>query len=123
MVHYATVAQLVERLTCNEDVAGSTPAGGSTELLIEKEVFGEMPERPKGADCKSAGVCLRRFESFSPHRRECSSMVEPQPSKLVMSVRSRSLARVAYVAQSVERFLGKEEVTGSNPVVGSPNSK
>ena len=54
---------------------------------------------------------------------ECSSMVEPQPSKLVMSVRSRSLARDAYVAQSVERFLGKEEVTGSNPVVGSPNSK
>jgi len=23
----------------------------------------------------------------------------------------------------VERFLGKEEVTGSNPVVGSPKSK
>ena len=54
---------------------------------------------------------------------ECSSMVEPQPSKLVMSVRSRSLAHYAYVAQSVEHFLGKEEVTGSNPVVGSPNSK
>ena len=46
-------------------------------------------------------------------------MVEPQPSKLVMSVRSRSLAHDAYVAQSVEHFLGKEEVTGSNPVVGS----
>ena len=46
-------------------------------------------------------------------------MVEPQPSKLVMSVRSRSLARVACVAQLVEHFLGKEEVTGSNPVVGS----
>ena len=114
---------MVERLTCNEDVAGSTPAGGSTELLNEKKVLGEMPERPKGADCKSAGVCLRRFESFSPHRRECSSMVEPQPSKLVMSVRSRSLARVAYVAQLVEHFLGKEEVTGSNPVVGSPIEK
>ena len=123
-----------------------------------------MPERPKGADCKSAGVCLRRFESFSPHRRECSSTVEPQPSKLVMSVRSRSLARIAtvahlveclldkedtrqyeacykpvtmiksltsfktgllsriaYVAQSVEHFLGKEEATGSSPVVGSLN--
>ncbi len=26
----ATIAQLVERLTCNEVVAGSTPAGGST---------------------------------------------------------------------------------------------
>ncbi len=26
---------------------------------------------------------------------------------------------VAHIAQSVEHFLGKEEVTGSNPVVGS----
>lgn len=25
----ATIAQLVEHLTCNEDVAGSIPAGGS----------------------------------------------------------------------------------------------
>jgi hypothetical protein len=30
---------------------------------------------------------------------------------------------VAHIAQSVEHFLGKEEVTGSNPVVGSPNSE
>jgi hypothetical protein len=27
----------------------------------------------------------------------------------------------AHVAQSVEHFLGKEEVTGSNPVVGFGN--
>ena len=26
---------------------------------------------------------------------------------------------IAHIAQSVEHFLGKEEVTGSNPVVGS----
>ena len=30
--------------------------------------LGEMPERPKGADCKSAGECLRRFESYSHHQ-------------------------------------------------------
>ena len=28
-------------------------------------------------------------------------------------------SRIAHIAQSVEHFLGKEEVTGSNPVVGS----
>jgi hypothetical protein len=28
---------------------------------------GEIPKRPTGADCKSAGKCLRRFESCSPH--------------------------------------------------------
>ena len=31
---------------------------------------GGVPERPKGADCKSAGVRLRRFESF-PHHDVC----------------------------------------------------
>ena len=29
---FATVAQSVERLTCNEDVAGSIPVGGSNFL-------------------------------------------------------------------------------------------
>ena len=28
---------------------------------------GEVPEWTKGADCKSAGLCLRRFESFPLH--------------------------------------------------------
>ncbi len=53
-----------------------------------------------------------------------SSMVEPQPSKLMMWVRSPSPAPFyqgnvsAHIAQQVERFHGKEEVTGSTPVVG-----
>ena len=61
-------------------------------------------------------------------------MVEPQPSKLMMWVRFPSPAPVvsvwktiedaatgylAHIAQSVEHFLGKEEVTGSNPVMSS----
>src|SRR5205814_6301971 len=35
------------------------------------------------------------------------------------SWRSAASGRCAYVAQSVEHFLGKEEVSGSNPDVGS----
>ena len=51
-------------------------------------------------------------------------MVEPQPSKLMMRVRFPLPAPVksssfAHIAQSVEHFLGKEEVTGSNPVMSS----
>ena len=57
-------------------------------------------------------------------------MVAHQPSKLVVAgsnpvARSRMLAQFfdnrtrAHIAQSVERVLGKDEVTGSNPVVGS----
>ena len=46
----ATLAQMVEHLTCNEDVVGSIPTGGS------------MPRWPSG----KAGVCktpIRRFDS------------------------------------------------------------
>ncbi|EAW29678.1 translocase [marine gamma proteobacterium HTCC2143] len=49
-------------------------------------------------------------------------MVEPQPSKLMMRVRfplPAPITRCAHIAQSVEHFLGKEEVTGSNPVMSS----
>lgn len=52
-------------------------------------------------------------------------MVEHQPSKLRVassSLVSRSivfLQQDAHVAQLVERILGKDEVTGSTPVVGS----
>ena len=50
-------------------------------------------------------------------------MVEPQPSKLMTWVRFPSPAPDglwrAHVAQSVEHVLGKDEVTGSIPVVGS----
>ena len=52
-------------------------------------------------------------------------MVELQPSKLTAWVRFPSPAPRAevdaHIAQSAERFLGKEEVTGSNPVMGSMN--
>ena len=61
----ADVAQSVERLTCNQQVAGSTPAIGSASR--QQHGRGEVPERPKGADCKSAGERLRRFESSPLH--------------------------------------------------------
>jgi hypothetical protein len=41
---------------------------------------------------------------------------EHQPGR---QVRLTTIVRVAHVAQQVEHFLGKEEVTGSSPVVGS----
>jgi hypothetical protein len=68
-----------------------------------------------------------------PDARKCSGgkalliggyslVVEPQPSKLMMRVRFPLPAPykdAAHIAQSVEHFLGKEEVTGSNPVMSS----
>ena len=53
-----------------------------------------------------------------------AQLVEHQPSKLRVASsslvsRSRCLVKNAHVAQVVERILGKDEVTGSNPVVSS----
>ena len=50
----ATVAQLAEQLICNQRVGGSIPFGGSRSTTRR----GEVPEWPKGADCKSAGVAF-----------------------------------------------------------------
>ena len=58
---HANVAQLVEQLICNQPVGGSSPSIGSVNGP------GEIPKRPTGADCKSAVLRLRRFESCSPH--------------------------------------------------------
>ena len=107
----------------------------------QHESAGGIPKRPTGADCKSAGLRLRWFESTSLHqfhvvadsRRGSSSMVEPQPSKLMVRVRFPSPAPlncrrrpfhiVAHVAQSVEHLLGKEEVEGSIPFVSTTFSR
>ena len=48
---------------------------------------GRIPEWPNGADCKSAGLCLRWFESIFAHKNklptaEVAQLVEHQPSKL-----------------------------------------
>ena len=81
-----------------------------------------MSERPKEADCKSAGKRLRRFESFSRHGR-------PASLQLDISVRNRrrrllqlDASHQASLAQLVERFHGKEEVFGSNPEGGSEHA-
>jgi hypothetical protein len=48
----------------------------------------------------------------SPVSRSTSTVARRKPALI------RPGGRWAHVAQSVEHFLGKEEVTGSNPVVG-----
>ena len=50
----ADVAQLAEQLTCNQQVIGSSPIVG---------LYGGIPERPKGADCKSVADS---FEGSNP---------------------------------------------------------
>ena len=56
-----------------------------------------------------------------PHNAEVAQLIEHQPSKLrvaSLSLVFRSIF-VCLCSSGVEHFLGKEEVAGSNPAIGS----
>ena len=53
----ADVAQLAEQLICNQQVIGSSPIIGFSHNFILC-VNGQIPEWPKGTDCKSAANCF-----------------------------------------------------------------
>ena len=52
------MAQLVEQLTCNQQVVGSSP--------ITSSKYGGFPEWPKGADCKSVSCAFGGSNPPSP---------------------------------------------------------
>ena len=56
-ISYADVAQLAEQLICNQQVIGSSPIIGFIQFNIEL-YYGQIPEWPKGTDCKSAANCF-----------------------------------------------------------------
>ena len=61
------------------------------------DLYGEVPEWPNGAGCKPVG----------------NAYDGSNPSLPTLSIKD------AHVAQEEEHILGKDEVTGSTPVVGS----
>ena len=61
-----------------------------------------MPEWLKGMGCKPIGYAYRGSNPRAP---------------------TMYLELLAHIAQTVEHFLGKEEVTGSIPVVGSKDKE
>ena len=120
---FADVAQLAEQLICNQQVKGSSPFVSSSlrtgtlsvpvlhRLQCEGAVrvarsdgYGGVPERSMGADCKSAGERLRRFESFPHHGRTG------------VARRWLETGSAAGVAQLVEHQPSKLRVAGSSPV-------
>ncbi len=54
---------------------------------------------------------------------EVAQLIEHQPSKLRVASLSLVFRSDCLCSSGVEHFLGKEEVTGSNPVIGSTNRK
>ena len=129
----------VEHLFCKQGVAGSNPFASSR--VLETNDIGGLPEWSKGADCKSAGLCLQWFKSTTLHpgrlakdiapvpwvRAGVAQLVERQPSKLNVAGSSPVSRSVRNAVQRwfcpgssvVEHLLGKEEVMGSSPISSS----
>src|SRR5699024_9617481 len=89
---------------------------------------GRLPERPKGADCKSAGIA---YVGSNPSPATAEDPRDPRPPRISV-IRSTGTSqelpagyglckvnRVALIAQSAERLHGKEKVKGSIPFQGS----
>lgn len=142
-----------EQLICNQQAGGSNPFASSIGKMSQLErvvcnfIGGEVAERSKAADCKSAGASLRRFESCPPQciddgnkfyrfiltmnklKAGCNAIkagVAQLARASAFQAEGRGfesrlplMAFLAHVAQSAEHILGKDEVSGSNPLVGS----
>ena len=88
---------------------------------INIKIKGEVAEWSKAADCKSAGVNLRRFESCPPQKNAGVAQLARASAFQAEGRGFESrlpLIRNAHVAQTVEHILGKDEVGGSSPLVG-----
>ena len=123
----ADVAQEVEQLTCNQQVVGSTPTIGSSEGMRDG-MYGT--ERcPSGQREQTVNLPAFAFGGSNPPlSMECNMIGGSSSVGRARAFQARGrgfdsrlplLGASAHVAQAVEHFLGKEEVTGSNPVVGS----
>ena len=137
----ADVAQTAERLTCNQQVAGSTPAVGSgrgsarTRRWRSAESTRARARRSTSRGSSSVG----RASAFQAERRGFDSRlplfgVDRELARAERRRRTlgtpRSAARArghlacalrapgAQVAQSAEHVLGKDEVGGSIPLLG-----
>ena len=153
---FADVAQLAEQPPCKRQVEGSSPSVSSFAVSFTRrsldrpgansrsraevgewqnkgseQKLGGVPKRSNGADCKSAGSCLRRFESCPHHGSGCAGVAQLArasafqaegrgfESRLPLWVGSPAggpgRPRRRSGSSVVERFLGKEEVEGSIP--------
>ena len=116
----------VEQLICNQPVGGSIPFASSQK---NSQSLGKVAEWSKAADCKSAGVSLRRFESC-PSQINFAGVAQLARASAFQAEGRGFESRLplinnvsAHVAQSAEHILGKDEVGGSSPLVGSVYNK
>ena len=99
-----------------------------TRNAVVTVLRGRIPEWPNGADCKSAGLYLRWFESIFAHYLSCGSssvdrasafQAEGREFEPRLPLQKNRHTLFCQCSSGVEHFLGKEEVAGSNPAIGS----
>ena len=106
----------------------------SAERLF-RERKGGVPKRSNGADCKSAGIAFGGSNPPPTTAGRTGAFGLPTESEAGVAQLARASAFqaegrgfesrlplkgfIAHVAQSVEHILGKDEVGGSSPLVGS----
>ena len=71
---------MAEQLTCNQQVDGSTPFTsskilGATNRCSKETEYGGIPERPKGADCKSVVTDFGGPNPPSPTKKRTKQML------------------------------------------------
>src|SRR3989441_8267192 len=136
---------MVEQLICNQQVKGSSPfvsslpkskrnqqtprqrnAGSVVRGSFEGEGAVGCPSGQREQTVNLPRLALRRFESFPHHfvargRSSVGRASAFQAEGRGFEPRRPLCTKNARVAQSVERVLGKDEVTGSIPVASSGN--
>ena len=120
----AGVAQLVEQLTCNQQVTSSNLVASSMLNCfgLEKKVGkGQVAEWSIAPDCKSGDFGLRWFKSIPAHERVAGATPFPLRAGLVAGSKSRN--ENAGVTQLVESQPSKLLVAGSSPVSRSSHSE
>jgi hypothetical protein len=127
---------MVEQLICNQQVVGSNPIASSSHVVLAcakvgtaqalqgiqyyrgEERKGEVPEWPKGADCKSAGDA---FEGSNPSLSTklfagIAQLVERKPSKLGVAGSSPVSRSILHMADAEQRMATGPSGTESSAI-------
>jgi hypothetical protein len=70
---------------------------------------GQVPKRPKGADCKSAGLCLPRFESLPAHQTALAWANESMSGQAGKSYSDKQLVKGFWLLRERAKRVGNEE--------------
>ena len=128
--HDADVAQLAEQCFCKASVMGSTPIVGSGGRVRRRDrpdisiTLGQCPERQRGRTVNPLAIAFVGSSPTWPTGIDLTGRRQKPRSSAGsvadLSSRPLNVSRSAHVAQLAERILGKNEVMGSNPIVGFP---